>query len=333
MKSHYRLFGAEMSPYSVKVRAYLRYKKLSHQWLVRNKHNQAEYEQYAKIAIVPLLIDEQNNSQQDSSPIIEALEAKHPQPSIYPANTELDFISHMLEEFADEWGNKWMFHYRWARPVDQDTCSKRLALMMDPDAEEPAQAELAASIAKRMIGRVWFVGSSEQTAAQIETSFLQALDQLDQHLASRPYLLGGRPSFADFGLWGQLYCCWTDPTAGTLIESRAQHVMAWIQRMLFPQDEGDYETWESLSETLQPFLEAQLGQRYLPWALANEKAIQQGDDNFTVELLGQAWSQKPQKYHAKSLQMLRDKYHGIAARGELDQILAQCGCSPKAWLE
>ena len=29
----------------------------------------------------------------------------------------------MLEEFGDEWGNKWMFHYRWAREIDQEVVS------------------------------------------------------------------------------------------------------------------------------------------------------------------------------------------------------------------
>ena len=332
MNKHYRLFGAEMSPYSVKVRAYLRYKKLSHQWLVRNKDNQAEYDQHAKIAIVPLLVDEQGSSMQDSSPIIEALEASHGGQSIYPTEPGLNFIAHLLEEFADEWANKWMFHYRWARPLDQDACSKRLALMMNPSADEQGQAQLAESIAQRMISRVWFVGSSEQTAGQIEASFIEAIEQLDKHLASRPYLLGGRPSYADFGLWGQLYCCWTDPTAGTLIESRAQHVMAWIQRMLFPQDLGEFEPLASLVDTLQPFMASQLGQRYIPWAVANERAIGSADEQFTVQLKGQAWSQKPQKYHAKSLQILRDKYSASADRASIDQALAQCGCEADRWL-
>ena len=34
-KRLYQLIGSEESPYSVKVRAYLRYKSLPHQWLSR----------------------------------------------------------------------------------------------------------------------------------------------------------------------------------------------------------------------------------------------------------------------------------------------------------
>jgi hypothetical protein len=31
-----RIFGAEMSPYSVKVRSYFRYNAIPHQWVLRN---------------------------------------------------------------------------------------------------------------------------------------------------------------------------------------------------------------------------------------------------------------------------------------------------------
>ena len=36
MADNYRIIGAEMSPYSVKVRSYFRYKAIPHQWVLRN---------------------------------------------------------------------------------------------------------------------------------------------------------------------------------------------------------------------------------------------------------------------------------------------------------
>jgi len=329
----YRLFGAEMSPYSVKVRAYLRYKNLPHQWLVRNDNNQAEYDQYAKIPIVPLLVDAQGHSLQDSTPIIENLETSQLDNSIYPSDPTLKFLSQLIEEFADEWGNKWMFHYRWAREVDQQACSKRLALMMKPSADEIEQNGIADVIKQRMMGRTGFVGANQQTAPLIESSFLEAIEQLDLHLATRPYLLGGRPSFADFGLWGQLYCCWSDPTAGSLIEARAQHVMAWVHRMLFPKVQGEFETWQLLEPSLKPFLKSQISQRFIPWTLANEQALAQNQAEFEVTILGQQWRQKPQKYHAKSLQQLRAKYLALEDSTELDVVLLDIGCPTKVWLK
>ena len=54
MAHGYRIIGAEMSPYSVKVRAYFRYKAIPHQWVLRNAASQAEYEKHARMPIIPL---------------------------------------------------------------------------------------------------------------------------------------------------------------------------------------------------------------------------------------------------------------------------------------
>ena len=37
MADVYRIFGSELSPYSVKVRSYFRYKRIPHEWIVRGR--------------------------------------------------------------------------------------------------------------------------------------------------------------------------------------------------------------------------------------------------------------------------------------------------------
>lgn len=322
----YRLFGAEISPYSVKVRSYCRYKGIPHEWIIRSAASQAEYEKYAKIPIIPLIVTPEDKGLQDSTPIIEHLEPLYPEPSIHPSDPVTFFISTLLEEFGDEWANKWMFHYRWAREVDQLSSAGRLARMMLPQADEQQHAQMLAQVRERMVNRVWFVGSNEQTAAQIEESFQEGLEQLEAHLSNRPYVFGARPSFGDLGLWGQVYNAWTDPTPGAFIEGRTPHVLAWVQRMLWPRAEGDFEPWPTLEPTLLPFLERQLGARFMPWTVANAKAIANGAEEFSVELDGKTWTQKPQKYHAKSLQVLCEKYAAIVNKGALDTVLERAGC-------
>ncbi len=326
MTDRYRIFGAEMSPYSVKVRSYFRYKGIPHRWIVRNSETQADYQKYAKIPIIPLVVTPDDQGLQDSTPILERLEAQHPEPTIHPADPVARFVSALLEEFGDEWGNKWMFHYRWAREVDQLSSAGRIARTMMPAADEQQHPAICAQVRERMVKRLWFVGSSEQTAPQIEASFHEALAQLEAHLAERPYLFGARPAFGDFGLWAQLYEAWTDPTPGALIEGRCPNVLAWIQRMLWPRAEGEFERWQTVEPTLLPLLSRQVGRLFLPWTLANAEAIQGGREEFSVELGGETWSQKPQKYHAKSLGALQEKY--AAARGDaaLDDALERAGC-------
>ncbi len=115
MANGYRIIGAEMSPYSVKVRSYFRYKAIPHVWIPRNAASQAEFEKHARMPIIPLVVTPEGTGIQDSTPIIEQIEKLHPEPSIHPAEPVTNFISTLIEEFGDEWGNKWMFHYRWAR--------------------------------------------------------------------------------------------------------------------------------------------------------------------------------------------------------------------------
>jgi glutathione S-transferase len=326
MADGYRIIGAEMSPYSVKVRSYFRYKAIPHQWILRNAASQAEYEKHARMPIIPLVVTPDGKGIQDSTPIIDAMEKLYPEPSIHPGDPIANFVSALIEEFGDEWGNKWMFHYRWARDVDQISAAGRIARMRGPVADEDKHAAFAGQVRARMVDRVWFVGSSALTAPQIEAGFVSMLELLETHLATRPYLFGGRPAFGDFGLWGQIYEMWTDPTAGAIIGGSAPHVMDWVHRMLWPRAEGPFEAWSTLAPTLMPVLTRQVGAQFMPWTCANAKAIAEAQEEFSVTLAGKTWTQKPQKYHARSLGMLRAKYAEVADKTALDPVLEAAGC-------
>ena len=321
------VIGSEESPYSVKVRAYYRYKGIAHDWRGRGEAQEL-FARHARLPLVPLVVVDEERAMQDSTPIIEALEDAHPEPGIHPPGVALRFLSALLEEFADEWGNKWMFHMRWAREVDQVVVSERFAranLGGNGQVDESRMQELARNIRERMVPRVWFVGANDVTAPQIEQSLADTLAILETHLASRPYLFGGRPAFADFGLWGQLYECGRDPTAGALV-AKAPNVVAWIERMADAAALSEFEDWSALAPTLLPLLRDQVAALFLPWSVANAAAIAAGDDEFDVTLKGRRWTQKPQKYHARSLAALKAKYAACAGDAALDAVLAETGC-------
>lgn len=326
MSDLYRVFGAENSPFSVKVRSYFRYKGIPHEWIVRSNSTMEEYKKYAKLPLIPLLVTPDDRALQDSTPIIEAVEAQHPEPSIHPSDPVSAFVSVLIEEFGDEWGNKWMLHYRWAREADQVASSTRLVAEMMPEMSDEQRKGMAAGIAERMVGRVWFVGSNEKTAGQIEDTWSQGLELLEAHLSGRAYLFGARPSFADFGLWGQVYNASLDPTPGDILRGMAPNVVDWVGRMLEPKANGDFEAWDALAPTLTPFLTAMCGELYLPWADANSKAFLAEKESYDVELAGRIWSQKPVKYQVRSLATLREKYAGLDANAQLETVLEASDC-------
>ena len=321
----YRIFGSELSPYSVKVRSYFRFKGLPHEWLLRGPANQAEFQQYAKLPLVPLVVTPEGEGIQDSTPIMEKLEKANPEPSLIPKDGTLAFISALLEEYGDEWGNKWMFHYRWAYQPDVWSTAERIAQQMVGAQGTLAVAQGRAAVAERMVPRIGFVGSNEVTRPTIEGSFKRAVALLEAHLADRVYVLGGRPAMADFGLWGQLYELATDPTPGAILRVQAPKVSAWVSRMVDPKVEGEFENWDKLAPTLMPLLIEEVGGYFLPWSTANAAAIAKDEKEFSTTLNGAAWKQVPQKYHARSLGEIKRKY-ALAKSPALDAILEKAGC-------
>lgn len=331
----YRLFGAELSPYSVKLRSYLRYRQVPHKWIVRSQKYNDEFKKYAKLPLIPLLVSPQGEGAQDSTPIIQNFENQQGALLTPPGNVS-PFISALLEEYADEWANKWMFHYRWWYPENQKSAAYRIAEMQLPPAfwahlplvKQILKRKIATFVKQRMIPRLSFVGSKSSTKEQIEASFLNGCAIMEKHLANRDYIFGGLPSLADFGLWCQLYIIWTDPTPKRIINQHP-NLLKYIKNMLNPTKTGEWEDWQSLAPTLMPLLSSEVARLFLPWSFANSKALAEEEKEFSVELNGKIFSQGVQKYHARSLKAIIASYKQHK-NTELDEVLEITGC--KNWL-
>jgi glutathione S-transferase len=323
MTAPFRLYGAELSPYSIKVRSYLRYKGLAFEWLPRSNARQEEFARYAKLPLIPVLVDAEETALQDSTPIIEKLEAQFPEPSITPDEPALAFLSALLEDYADEWLNKAMFHYRWSYPDDQESAARRITDMIFEGAEKPAGIEDA--VRTRMIGRLYHVGSSPETAPLIEGSFTRLLGLLDRLLASRAYLFGGRPSLADFGLAGQLTQLLSDPTPGALMRAQAPNVVRWIDRMENPHAEGAFVAFDGVREDVAELLRVEVAGAYLAWMAANARAVADDASGVAVDIGGTMFTQKPQRYAAKAFAELQRKRAAVDDPA-LAALLDETGC-------
>ena len=335
MSEQYLIYGAELSPYSVKIRAYFRYKEIPHKWIIRDQKSNVEYKKFAKLPIVPLVVTPEKTGLQDSTPIIKLLEHEYQNNSVSHPETHTAFVARILEEYADEWLNKAMFHYRWRYKDDQMSASERFVALMIPAwankiplLNRVLQRKFAATIRKRMISRLWVVGSNKNTETQIEQSLNVFLNLSEKHFQDRPYFFGFRPSIADFGIWGQVYNMWTDPTVNQIIESSYPETLKWIKRMLQPKLEGEFESWESLEATLMPFLKQELADVFMPWLEANNKALAKGEKELSVKIKGKDFTHSvgsPQKYHAKSFAMLLEEYNDIPDKTKLDAVLQEAG--------
>ena len=126
MENVYRLIGNIGSPYSMKMRAILRYRRIPFVWVNRDRKVNEEIAQ-VKPAVIPVLqYPEDGSYHVDSTPMAYELEKRHPSGrSIIPEDPGLAFLSHLIEDMVDEWVTKMMFFYRWWREADQEYCSRR----------------------------------------------------------------------------------------------------------------------------------------------------------------------------------------------------------------
>ena len=77
-----------------------------------------------KPSLLPTFILENESNElsafTDSTPLIRRFEKEYPSRNCIPINPVLSFLNYVLEDFADEWVTKYMFHYRWHFDEDID---------------------------------------------------------------------------------------------------------------------------------------------------------------------------------------------------------------------
>lgn len=324
----FELMGIEPSPYTVKVQSYLRFKDIPFDWVTRNLKTEKRFQRHARVQLIPMLFFPGGEAMQDSTLIMERLEGAFPDPSMHPEDPALRFLSDLLEEFGDEWCNKLMFFQRWFLPRDQKATGNRIANAQLEgqwyrSLVKPVMSRL---VVRRMVPRLALAGANETNIPHLKRSFENLVALLDRHLSTRAFLLGGRPSFGDFGIWGNLYQAWSDPTAGDYIRGRGPHLTAWIERMQNPKMEGGYEALDALRPTLLPILQEEVGQRFLAWSDANAKAWEAGEATTSLEIGGDLYQQKTFKYHAFSLGELRKKFDYVRDVDVLTELLDKADC-------
>ena len=335
MTEKYSIYGNELSPYSVKVRSYFRYKKIEHEWIERNLKNQKAFNKLAKVQIIPLVHCPDGGVLQDSTPIILKMEEKFKNRPVVPEEPALSFLSRLMEEYADEWAVKHMCHYRWHYEENLDAAGKRFAKLFVPETIQQIiwlrayfLNKAASAFKARMSKRLWVIGSNDVTGISIEESFKNLIGLLNKHLETRPYIFGKRPSIADFALWGHIYNLNNDVTGHRLIQKHAPKLNDWIERMIDPEEKGDFETWNELKPTLLPLIKEEVAETFLPWVTANNDAVKNNEDKVSIILNGRPFEHKVtsvQKFHAKSFKLLMEHYEAVSQNQELEEILAETG--------
>jgi glutathione S-transferase len=329
------MMGAPGSPYTRKMRAVLRYRCIPYRFVLQHSPEAAGLPA-PKVPLLPTfyLPNEAGETVAvtDSTPLIRRFEKAFEDRSVVPPHPALAFLDELLEDYADEWLTKCMFHYRWYHETDATKARRVLPHWSRTDVSDEEIAPIQKMIGDRQIGRLGVVGSNDVTAEVIEESYRRFLAAFDAQLQRSRFLFGNRPASSDFAMMGQLTClALFDPTPSALTAELSPRIYAWTEVMedlsgLEPND-GDWVRPENLPETFRGMLR-EVGRTHAPFLLANADAVERGAERVETEIDGRPWVQKPFPYQRKCLGWLRESYAKLAPteRKIADGVLAGTGC-------
>jgi len=262
--AQHKLIGAEVSLYTGKLRCYLKYKNIPFEEVI------ASQEVYRDVILprtgvgyIPVLITDDDIALQDTTEIIDFLEKRYTDHSVYPNTPKQNLVSLLLETYGDEWLVIPAMHYRWNKDENIEFAKSEFGRTSAPQASKEEQYAIGQETSKPFAGALPRLGVSQDAIPAIETSYMDLLADLDKHFAQHDFLLGSQPCMGDFGLIGPLYAhLYRDPYSGRIMDEHAPNVVAWINRMIEPTPlSGEFLANDDVPETLLPILQRMLNEQ------------------------------------------------------------------------
>lgn len=259
MHKKFTLYGWHLSYFTGKVLCYLRYKRIPFvdqpvDMLTLMHHIKRKTGE----VVMPVLVTPDNEWLQDSSLIIDRMEAQFPDTSVIPATPVQRFTAYLIEAWGDEWWVPIAMHTRWSYPENYVLFDNDAGKALLPHMPRFLQRMAVKKVAGTLRGMLPAVGVRREQFAVMDAWTVNMLDLLDAHFAQLPFLLGGRPTLADYGLVGTMYGhLGRDPWPARELIAPRPHLSAWLERMAHPTPEnsgGELLADDALAPTLEPIL-------------------------------------------------------------------------------
>jgi glutathione S-transferase len=216
---------------------------------------------------IPVVTTPEGELVWDSTAVILHVETRQPEPSVLPPDPALRFLAFLLDDFSDEWLYRHAVGTRWL--YDENRASGSWDIAREGSLEVPGSIDdtrrLVTAAMTACLPRLGV--TPENVGAWVHESLLPWQRALGAHVSAHGFLLGGRPSLADFALFGGNVAHFVnDPVCRRWTEEVAPAVVAYTHAMMTPRGRtyGDWLDVARLPDTLIALL-AEAGRHYLPW--------------------------------------------------------------------
>lgn len=333
METTMKVYGSRVSYYTGKLEAYLRYRDIPYT-LHGMPYDQAEMLK-EKVGAVQMPIVDRGDGRwmSDTTPILFELEQEQDKESILPDHPVMAFLARLIEDYGDEWLWRAAMHYRWSYPYGRELISN---ILVD---EVTTPVPLPRFVVRRMIRRrqiKFFTtrdGVNAQTRDHVEQGYFNALDAMSTILKDRPFLLGDKPSLADFGLLAPMFRHFSqDPEPAEIMRTRAPLVYEWVARMWTLKANPQARFIDAPDAGLKALLQ-EACETHLVQLNANAAAYAHGDETFNMEVQGVAYTNMPvSRYRVYCLEELRRAYSDLSSedQSEIQSWLPEA-CASVLW--
>ena len=328
MQKPYKMIGGQESYFTGKMEAYFRAKGIPYENVPFSMEELEAAAAQAGFFQVPLVEIPDGGWLVDTTLIIDYLDRLYPEPRTSPTDAAANFIALLLEDYADEWLWRPAMHYRLSFDNSAELLSSWLAEhTQDTDISLAEKKSLWKERQKSTF--VTGDGVTCETRAALESSYHHALAALEAIFAKRDYILGDRPTQADFGFMGPLFRhFFCDPDPARIMRDTAPGVHEWVARMwnMKPQRFSSAAQVEVIPSDLGDLLEP-IASVYLPYLLANQEAVIAGQEQVGYDALGVSWKEPAKPFRLWCLDQLRRNYQALdaASRGRVADALDNSG--------
>ncbi len=322
-QERYRLWCDASSPYSCKLRTYLNYKEIPYQRMRINL--KAYYNTIVDkvgMSIMPVIITPFEQVMQDTTPIMEVFEKQYKDKSCIPDDSRLAFIMTLLEDFGDEYLTRFSMHYRWGNDITRTTLSHRLARSMSYGDVNMHAKKVAPMVLGRQSGFDGPLGLKDEEAREsLDKQLIDLLSILDSHFEEHQFLLGDRPSLADFAVYGHFQAhLFQDPYSAAIMEQYGSRTCNWLDTISeFGDERGliqqtQFGSWLDLDEKTHTTLNSLLlfvGRTYIPFSAGTALASSQGNKTFKANIYDLEVEFSTFQYRAWAFENVQNTYQAL----------------------
>jgi glutathione S-transferase len=331
------VYGLDLSYFTGKLQAYLRYCDLPFDYIDLDIGTMGKVAKATGMAQMPAVQLADGRWLTDTTATIGWMETQRDQAEVIPHDPVQRFFSLLVEDYADEWLWRPALHYRWSYRTDSRLMGRRIASEMMRDLPLPLGLRTALITKRQQDKYVRGDGITEANRAHVESIYLCNLVWLEAILKDRPFLLGERPTLADFGFMGPMFRHFSlDPTPARIMRDQAPGVYEWVARVWNAKAShlADQPLLDGVPQDWSPIL-SDIGASYLPSLAANAAAARLGQSHFDLALEGVAYHLPVNLNRVHCLKSLQNAYEALdpAAAEAVRSRLEQEGAWHPLWQE